>query len=162
MTDLGGPAKQPISGVVDIKSAAPLVRYSLSSARDWQPVVWLIGALVLTVLLACAVAGAISVELVVGLSFASLCLVCFSHRSLSHWPQGHLIWDEIDWQLESNSHDAAYVVGIPHVVLDLQVCLLLRWTPTDPHQRVRWLWLKQSGQPYSWHALRCAVYSRAR
>jgi len=68
--------------------------------------------------------------------------------------EGELRWDGSAWHLSGRG------AALPDLscALDLQVALLLR-VSGDP---ARWLWVERRRAPARWHALRCAVYSRAR
>jgi toxin CptA len=55
--------------------------------------------------------------------------------------------------------DTSALAGRVQVSLDLQQCVLLRWSAgRTPH----WLWLERRQRPERWDDLRRAVYSRAR
>jgi hypothetical protein len=75
-----------------------------------------------------------------------------------------LYWNGGVWLLhEENSKHGSDQLGQPHVCMDFQHILLLRWQPlSKPHNVVtRWLWLNRSTQPTRWQDLRRAVYDRA-
>jgi toxin CptA len=77
-----------------------------------------------------------------------------------HLPDRCLRWDGQTWRLlasaqDSNAGQAARLA----VRLDLQRHLLLRLRSLDGVEC--WLWAEATADPARWHALRCAVYSRA-
>jgi hypothetical protein len=75
--------------------------------------------------------------------------------------QGLLHWDGHDWwwtQSHSRPSDATVPVRL-RVHLASQRHLLLHMQPADG--AARWLCLCAATAPTHWHALRCAVYSRA-
>ena len=69
-------------------------------------------------------------------------------------------WDGQSWRLGTGASDP---VGSLRVHLDLQSRLLLcLHGRTKAGRAVRhWLWADAAADPARWHALRCAVYSRA-
>ena len=69
---------------------------------------------------------------------------------------GTLAWDGQNWNWSGEPRAQTAVL---EVSLDLQNCLLLRWTSGDVSG---WLWLERTGRTECWDDLRRAVYSRAR
>lgn len=79
-------------------------------------------------------------------------------------PAATLHWNADVWLLhEENSKHGSVQFGQPHVCMDLQHTLLLRWQPLSKSHGVvnRWLWLNRSTEPTCWQDLRRAVYHRA-
>jgi toxin CptA len=71
-------------------------------------------------------------------------------------PAGVLSWDQEQWRWLGVSAAGG---AAPHVSLDLQHWLLLRWcSPAGS----TWLWLERASRPGHWADFRRAVYSRAR
>jgi toxin CptA len=75
-------------------------------------------------------------------------------------PDRQLRWDGQTWRLlVSESQASAGPAARLAVHLDLQRHLMLRLRGTDGTGS--WLWAEAATDPARWHALRCAVYSRA-
>jgi len=93
------------------------------------------------------------------LSAACLVLVAagaFAAWNWWHFEPGILAWDGEAW---SWSDGRGAHTGTIEVTLDLQHCVLLRWTSENGS---RWFWLERAGSAQRWDDLRRAVYSRAR
>jgi len=77
-------------------------------------------------------------------------------------PSGRLLWDGGQWSLQVTGVPAVVpATGTVRVALDLQSRLLLQLEGLATDGARAWLWLDASADPLRWHALRCAVYSRA-
>ncbi|WP_137896431.1 hypothetical protein [Ramlibacter sp. 2FC] len=76
-----------------------------------------------------------------------------------------LCWDGHSWRLRAGAPDMAApeLAGRLSVQLDLQrhLLLCLHGRPEDGRPAQLWLWAEAKADPARWHALRCAVYSRA-
>jgi toxin CptA len=93
------------------------------------------------------------------LSVASLVLGVAGAVAAWNWwhsEPGILAWDGATW---SWSNQRGLHTGTIQVSLDLQQCVLLRWTSENGS---RWFWLERAGTAERWDDLRRAVYSRAR
>src|SRR4051812_24522068 len=93
------------------------------------------------------------------LAASALLLLCAGLCAGWNWwrtPRGVLSWDGESWSWPAVGQAIA---GAPHVSLDLQHWLLLRWSSGDGP---RWLWLERVASAERWGDLRRAVYSRAR
>jgi toxin CptA len=71
-------------------------------------------------------------------------------------PGGVLCWDGATW---SWARDTSMQIGRLSPVLDLQSLMLVQWKGEVSRQ---WLWLEKGSDATHWHAVRRAVYSRAR
>ncbi len=90
----------------------------------------------------------------------AVCVVLAAAGAFAAWQWWHsepgmLAWDGEAW---SWSDGRAARTGTIEVTLDLQNCLLLRWTPENGP---RWFWLERARSAERWDDLRRAVYSRA-
>lgn len=76
-----------------------------------------------------------------------------------------LCWNGSTWQLQARgtAAPAHEVQGSLRVHLDLQrrLLLCLQAAPAQGRASRHWLWAEAAADPARWHALRCAVYSRA-
>jgi hypothetical protein len=93
------------------------------------------------------------------LSAAWLVLAAAGAFAAWHWwhsEPGILAWNGETWAW---SDDRGAHTGTIEVTLDLQRCVLLRWSSENGS---RWFWLERAGRAQRWDDLRRAVYSRAR
>ncbi|MCG2595246.1 hypothetical protein LZ009_20910 [Ramlibacter sp. XY19] len=85
-------------------------------------------------------------------------LAAAGFAALAGWlrsPAGNLAWDGGAWRWQQGDDSVA---GQPHLALDLQARMLLRWTPEQG--RPLWLWAERDAAVSHWDALRRALYSR--
>ncbi|HXD39506.1 MAG TPA: hypothetical protein VN649_03020 [Ramlibacter sp.] len=96
-----------------------------------------------------------------GWRLSAACFVLLAAGAFAAWAwwyseRGILAWDGETWNW---TDVAGTLAGTIEVRLDLQHCVLLRWTSENG---LRWFWLERAGGAQRWEDLRRAVYSRAR
>jgi hypothetical protein len=135
---------------------APAVTYPVGRSRFAAALMgsaWLLGASTGALWWVQAPSSAWRLWLVCAVSLAS-----GAWAAWSWWrtPAGSLEWDGEAWRC---SFDASALAGRVQVSLDLQRCVLLRWSAGSASH---WLWLERRQRAERWDDLRRAVYSRAR
>jgi hypothetical protein len=136
--------------------SAPLVSYPVGRSRYAAALLllaWLLGAAVI------ALWWLQSPSPGWRLSGASFVLAAAGIGAAWNWwhcVPGVLAWDGEAWCWSEARGERA---GAIEVSLDLQHCLLLRWTSGDASH---WFWLERAGSAERWDDLRRAVYSRAK
>ena len=78
-----------------------------------------------------------------------------------HLPDGELSWTGADWRWRTGRLPEKETDGQVLLALDWQWGLLLQLRPFESGQAPHWVVLQKRTLPPRWHALRCAVYSRA-
>lgn len=73
-----------------------------------------------------------------------------------------LCWDGQSWRLRAGAPGPEAAGGLSvHLDLQRHLLLCLRERPEGGRAAWHWLWAEAAADPGRWHALRCAVYSRA-
>ena len=91
----------------------------------------------------------------------TLVLGAWAGCELRRAPTGLLAWDGEAWSFTPLSGQPLHGELPLRVLLDAQFCLLLAWPASAARGPQRWFFLERAQAPSRWHALRCAVYSRA-
>lgn len=76
-------------------------------------------------------------------------------------PSGVLAWDGEAWSFTPVAADELHCDQPLRVLFDGQFCLLLGMPTEVAWPAPRWFFVERRQAPSRWHALRCAVYSRA-
>lgn len=79
------------------------------------------------------------------------------YHFLHFLPQGELVFDGENWYFV-NITEPVEQLGMVSIRFDAQNGMLLRFE--SEFKRVSWLWLEVGSEPYRWHDLRRAEYSR--
>jgi hypothetical protein len=134
---------------------APAVSYPVGRSHFKRLITWALLLLALSMLgFWCQQAPRLSWPQGLGLGVWLLAVVLALHDA-SHPPQGHLSWDEREWQWAFAGQSWTVAVR-PQLDGQRWILLALSGAPTGSD----WLWVERAHDPMHWDALRRALWAQ--